>query len=195
MTQRLGSIHRACIIPLGTYHSFQYSVVMASLECVTSGSLHLYLFLVPFLGFFSFHLFVVSYSNMLVFVLYYHITFIIIPEKPVCFLMRDRKGENLNGRGDRKELEGEEGRETKIRIYYVRKKSIFNTRGKEKENAHEAWIKKKKSHTLFDDCNSDLAGTRRISVKPCDSSPTILCWKFNSEERLTLCLNSLHYSK
>jgi hypothetical protein len=35
---------------------------------------------------------VLSYFDVLVFVLFY---FIIIPKKPVCFVMRDRKGMDL----------------------------------------------------------------------------------------------------
>ena len=37
------------------------------------------------------------------------------------FLMGDRKGVDLNGRGCGKELEGEEGQETVFRLYYTRK--------------------------------------------------------------------------
>lgn len=37
------------------------------------------------------------------------------------FLMADRKGVDLDGRGDMEELDGVEGREIIIRIYYMRK--------------------------------------------------------------------------
>jgi hypothetical protein len=59
---------------------------------------------------------------------------IMIPWKPVCLLVRDRKGEDPDGRGDGEELGGLQGQETVIRMYYVRiKKSIFNKRKKQKE--------------------------------------------------------------
>lgn len=47
--------------------------------------------------------------------------------------MRDRKGVDLDGRGGGEEL-GEEGRETIVRIYYMREKSIFNKRAKKKNS-------------------------------------------------------------
>ena len=58
------------------------------------------------------------------------------------FLMRDRKGVDLDGRRGGEELGGVEGGETIIRIYYVRKKSIFNKRKIEKR------IKKRKAPLL-----------------------------------------------
>jgi hypothetical protein len=42
--------------------------------------------------------------------------------------MRDRKGVDPNRRGSKEELGGVEGGETIFRIYYMRKKSIFNRR-------------------------------------------------------------------
>jgi hypothetical protein len=42
--------------------------------------------------------------------------------------MRDRKGVDSEGRGDREELEGVRGRITGIKIYYIRKDSLFNNR-------------------------------------------------------------------
>ena len=41
------------------------------------------------------------------------------------FLMRDRKGVDLDGRDGGEELGGVEGEETVIRIYYVRKNIFF----------------------------------------------------------------------
>lgn len=38
---------------------------------------------------------------------------------------------DLDGRGQREELGGVEGGETLIRIYYVRKKSLLSTKGKQ----------------------------------------------------------------
>ena len=49
----------------------------------------------------------------------------------VCsFLMRHRKGIDLDERGDREELGRVKGGETRRRIYYVKIESIFNKRGK-----------------------------------------------------------------
>lgn len=64
---------------------------------------------------------------MFVFVSYFYIAlyFIVIPQKPVCFLIRDTKGVDPDGRSGREEL-GEEGGKTIIRICFVRKKTIFN---------------------------------------------------------------------
>jgi hypothetical protein len=39
--------------------------------------------------------------------------------------MRDRKKAEIDGKGGRRELRGVEERETRIRIYHVRKESIF----------------------------------------------------------------------
>lgn len=66
-------------------------------------------------------LFVSSYSDVFVFILYY------IPLK-ACFLMRGRKGVELDERKHGEELGEEEGGDTVIRIYCVEKKSIFDER-------------------------------------------------------------------
>jgi hypothetical protein len=52
---------------------------------------------------------------------------------PVCFLTRDRKGVDPDGRGDMEALRDVEGGKTVSRVYYMRKKAIFNKR--EKRNA------------------------------------------------------------
>lgn len=44
--------------------------------------------------------------------------------------MGDRKGVDPEGRGSAEELEGAEGGETVIRMYWMKKESIFNQRGK-----------------------------------------------------------------
>lgn len=44
--------------------------------------------------------------------------------------MRDRKGRDLDGRASEEVLGGVGGEETENSLYYVRKKSIFNKRGK-----------------------------------------------------------------
>jgi hypothetical protein len=49
--------------------------------------------------------------------------------------VRDRKGVDLDRRRGRKELGGVEGGETLIRIYYVRKQSISNKRGRAKRKS------------------------------------------------------------
>lgn len=38
---------------------------------------------------------------------------------PVCFLLRDGKGVDQGGRGCREDLEGVEGREIIISVYYI----------------------------------------------------------------------------
>lgn len=64
------------------HYGFQLSVSMGLLSIRMRESLHLYLFLVPFLGLFSFSLLVLSYSNVLVFGFSYSV---IILYKPVVF--------------------------------------------------------------------------------------------------------------
>jgi hypothetical protein len=83
----------------------------------------------------SFLLFVLSYSNVLggflllffVFLFVCFLFFIIytiffIPYKNLCFLIKERKGIDLEWRRGRKELGGGNGGVAIIRIYYIRKK-------------------------------------------------------------------------
>lgn len=92
-------------------------------EYLMSGSLYLYMFLVPFLElFFPSACFV---FDVLVFILLYYILFYHFPLE-AWFLMRDIKGVNLNGRLYREALGRVEGRETIIMIYHMRTKSLFN---------------------------------------------------------------------
>lgn len=56
------------------------------------------------------------------------IYFIIMFQKPVSCLMRNRQEVDSDGREGWEELGGTKGEGTAIRIYYVRKKSIFNKR-------------------------------------------------------------------
>lgn len=63
-------------IPLHTYYGFQFTVFMGVWK---NGCLCLYLFLVPFFGLLSFSLFVLSYSDVLIFISSYYIDIIIIP--------------------------------------------------------------------------------------------------------------------
>lgn len=80
-----------------------------------------------FLGQFPFYLYLLSYSDALVFALYYYVFFNQYP-LAVCFLLRDGKKEVPDGRRCGNELGGAEEEETIIRIYYVRKIAIFNKR-------------------------------------------------------------------
>lgn len=100
-----------------------------------SGSLRLYLFRVPFLEFFFFCLFVLSYFNLLVFALPFIIFFTIITWKQVCFPMRDRKRVDVDGKGGGEELEGVEGGKPYHETLCEEKKSIFNKR------TTNAWIR------------------------------------------------------
>jgi hypothetical protein len=67
---------------------------------------------------------------MIVFVSSYYILFIIIPQMPVCFLIRDRKGGGLEWKGRLGGTGRGQGGETIIRIYCIRKIYIFNKREK-----------------------------------------------------------------
>lgn len=56
---------------------------------------------------------------------------------PVCFLMRDRRGKDQDGREDREKLEGILGRETVSRIYFIKKKKLFSVHGERgRENVY-----------------------------------------------------------
>lgn len=74
------------------------------------------------MGIFSFFFFVLLNSDVLVFALSYDMAFY-FPQKPVLFLVRERKGVDLDGRSDGKELGAE--RRTMISTYYMGK-FIFN---------------------------------------------------------------------
>lgn len=70
-----------------------------------------------------FFLFVLSNPNLLGFCLtlfYYY-----YPLETFCFLMKDRKGADLDGRRSGRELEGSEGEETVVRVSYVKETSIL----------------------------------------------------------------------
>lgn len=95
-------------------------VFIGFLSVWTSGSL----ILVPSFVSFSFCLFVLSNSNIVLgFVLFYFIILhcIIIPWVSVCFPKRDRKAVGLERRGCRMELGGTEEEKTIIKTNYVRK--------------------------------------------------------------------------
>lgn len=52
----------------------------------------------------------------------------------VCsFLLRNRKGMDLDDRGGREELRGAEGGEPVVRKYCMRKETIYNKKGKWEE--------------------------------------------------------------
>lgn len=51
---------------------------------------------------------------------------LIIPYEHVCFLMRDRKGVDLDERRGGEELGGAQERKTRIREFNVRKKKLFS---------------------------------------------------------------------
>jgi hypothetical protein len=71
----------------------------------------------PFLGLFFFCLFVLSYSDVLVFVVYYYIILHLLG----AFFLRDRNRVDPDGREGEEELRGVEGEKTIIRVYYMRK--------------------------------------------------------------------------
>lgn len=79
-------MHGGCTGVLDLYYDFQFSVFVGFLEVQTSGSLCVYLFLVPYLGLFSFCLLVLSCSNVLVFVYFYSILFYYYPLE-ACFFV------------------------------------------------------------------------------------------------------------
>lgn len=81
-----------------------------------------------FLVHFPFCLFLLSYSDALVFVLSYYVFFNQYP-LAICFLLREDKRDAPDGRRCRNEAGGVEEEETIIRIYYLRKiAAIFNKR-------------------------------------------------------------------
>lgn len=78
---------------------------------------NVYLFLVPFVAFFSFCLLVLSYFNLvaLVFIFLYYISL------KICFFSNERqKGADPNGRAGRNKLEGVEGRKMAIMVYCMK---------------------------------------------------------------------------
>lgn len=70
--------------------------------------------LVPSLGLFS----SVGFVQFVVFLFYITFYYILLLSLEVCFLLRDRKGAHLNGRGSGKELKGVQGGKS-VRIHYV----------------------------------------------------------------------------
>lgn len=81
------------------------------------------------LGLFSFCLFVLSNSDVIVFVyLFYFVIFLL---KACSFLTGDRKGVSADRTGGGEELGGVEGVKTANRIHYVKKEFIFNKRKNE----------------------------------------------------------------
>lgn len=67
-------------------------------------------------------------------IVFYFVIFYYCLLEADCFLVRDRKGVDLDGRGYGEELGEAEGGETVIRVYYVKKKqSIFNIRVKKEK--------------------------------------------------------------
>ena len=89
--------------------------------------------LVPLLGFLSYFFFF-TLSNFDVtffgFIFYFILLFFCYLLEPRSFLMKARKEVDLNARGDKEKLGEVEGEETVIRIYCMRRESIFNQRGK-----------------------------------------------------------------
>ena len=73
-----------------------------------------------------------SYSSYYVYIysfifLHFILLYLLVLFLEVCyFLMKDRKGVDLDGRGGGEELGGVEGGEIIIKIYYIRTKSIFS---------------------------------------------------------------------
>ena len=89
--QHAQGLHRSAPGPLHINYGSQLSTFMRVLSVGTSGSL----ILVPFLGLFSFCLFILSNCKVTVFVLSYYILLLSLE---TCFLMRDRREVDLDGR-------------------------------------------------------------------------------------------------
>lgn len=89
----------------------------------------------PFLGLIFFCLLVLSYSNVLVFVLSYYM--LLLPLE-VLFPDDRQQGVNQDGREDKRERGGVEGGETTLRIYDMRKKCVLNKREAKKNNRSKA---------------------------------------------------------
>lgn len=73
------------------------------LSICKSGSLHLYLFLMPFRGFFFFCLFISSYSRLFGSVLSYYILFYYHPLDAYLLSSERKKGVGSDGRGGGRE--------------------------------------------------------------------------------------------
>ena len=69
-----------------------------------------------------------SILKFLLHLIFYFVIFGCYLLEACSFLMRDRKGVDLEGRRGGEDLGRVEGEETIIRIYYMRKESIFNKR-------------------------------------------------------------------
>lgn len=67
-----------------------------------------------------------SSFDVMVFVLFYFVMFGSYILEACSFLMKGRKGVNLEGRGVWEGLDRIEGGETIIKIYYMRKEIVFN---------------------------------------------------------------------
>lgn len=73
----------------------------------------------------------------------FYIIILLFLEKPICFLLRDRKGVASDEGESGEDLGGVEGGVTVIRIDYMKNKSIFNKRGKNKRKQAEQAMRNK----------------------------------------------------
>lgn len=108
---------------LGMYYGCQFGIFMGFLSMRSRETVSI----MPSLRCFSILLLVLPNTDGLFIALYYpilfyyYLLFYYYPIK-VCFQMKDRKGSD--GRGD-KDLGWVNGRRTRIRLYYLRKKNIW----------------------------------------------------------------------
>lgn len=102
------SLTLSFILQVHTLWLLDFVFLWDSKEVHEQMDLSIYLFLVRFLGLFSFAcLFVLSYYRVCA--SFYFIRFYFIPQLTVCFLVRDRKGVDPNEKESGEELERLEG--------------------------------------------------------------------------------------
>lgn len=105
----------------------QFSVFMGFLNVQTSESLHLYLSCASLGALFL--LLILSYSDILIFVFTYYILVLLFSPKACVFSNEKQEGGGSRWMGRWGGTWSMRGRETVIRIYYVRKGKLFSIKG------------------------------------------------------------------
>lgn len=116
--------------PLHMEYTFQFSAFWGLLHML----MNCFLILRSYLGFFSFSVDLSwSYFQTMVSVLYFILLCFVFSERPLfclfVFLMKDKTGKGLDGKGAVEEWGGElEGGKTVPRLYCMSKETMFNKR-------------------------------------------------------------------
>lgn len=146
-----------CLYPLGSlhiYYIFQFSVFYGIIECVNN-----WICLIDH--------FVCSFPSLCLFSLIpmcqfcFIFDFIISHQKRVCFLIRNRKVGGGSGQVGRQGVNGRSRkRDTKIRIFYVRKKKTYSAHFNKKGNKKKSQLQSKrhklnwKNNSIPQSCHS-----------------------------------------